>query len=357
MVGAQVVLRRALDRYFGGTGRRSAHPSGALLLAVAVLAVLGCERSSPGPSVAGTRGGSASAPMPRPVETVAGPVAGLEPLRVPAGDRIVAVGDLHGDLAATRAALKLAQVIDDGDRWIGGTTMLVQTGDQLDRGDDEQAILDLLERLRDEAAKAGGAVVALNGNHEVMNAIGDFRYVTAPGMHDFDGAAPLDDPRLASVPDEARARLAAFLPGGPYAKLLAKRHIAAIVGDTAFVHGGILPEHVEGLAKLDADVRAWLDGTSSDARVVERAMDEQGPLWTRDYAADETPQLCERLGRALALLGATRMVIGHTVQKGGITSACDARLWRIDVGLARNYGGPTQVLEIRGDTVKVLGGS
>jgi hypothetical protein len=48
-------------------------------------------------------------------------------------------------------------------------------------------------------------------------------------------------------------------------------------------------------------------------------------------------------------------VIGHTVQKGGITSACDARLWRIDVGLSRHYGGPTQVLEIRGDTVKVLG--
>lgn len=320
-----------------------------------MLGVLACERGSPAPNAAATRGGSASAPMPRPVETAAGPVAGFDPLRVPAPDRIVAVGDLHGDLAATRAALKLAAVIDDGDHWIGGTTVLVQTGDQLDRGDDEQAILDLLDRLRDEAARAGGAVVVLNGNHEVMNALGDFRYVTAPGLRDFDGAASTDDPRLASVPEEARARLAAFLPGGPYAKLLAKRHIAAIVGDTAFAHGGILPEHVEGLAQLDADVRAWLEGTSTDRRVVERAMDEQGPLWTRDYAADGTPELCERLGRALALLGATRMVVGHTVQKGGITSACDARLWRIDVGLAHHYGGPTQVLEIRGDTVKVLG--
>jgi hypothetical protein len=246
-------------------------------------------------------------------------------------------------------------VIDDADEWIGGTTVLVQTGDQLDRGDDEQAILDLLERLRDEAAKAGGAVVVLNGNHEVMNELGYFRYVTESGLHDFEGAAQLDDPRLASVPEAARARLAAFLPGGPYAKVLAKRHIAAIVGDTAFVHGGILPEHVEGLAQLDADVRAWLDGAASDARVAARVMDEQGPLWTRDYAADATPELCERVGRALTLLGATRMVIGHTVQKGGITSACDAKLWRIDVGLSRYYGGPTQVLEIRGDAVKVLG--
>lgn len=320
-------------------------------IALCLLGVHGCERSTPGASGSG----SASAPMPRKVEAVAAPVAGLDALRVPAPDRIVAVGDLHGDLAATRAALKLAAVIDDNDHWIGGATVLVQTGDQLDRGDDEQAILDLLDRLRDEAARAGGATVVLNGNHEVMNALGDFRYVTAPGMRDFDGAAGTDDPRLASVPEDARARLAAFLPGAPYAKVLAKRHIAAIVGDTAFVHGGILPEHVETLAKLDADLRAWLDGTSTDRRAIERAMDEQGPLWTRDYAADGTPELCERLGRALALLGATRMVVGHTVQKGGITSACDARLWRIDVGLSRHYGGPTQVLEIRGEAVKVLG--
>jgi hypothetical protein len=285
-------------------------------------------------------------------QTAPKPVAGLDPLRVPAGDRVVAVGDLHGDLAATRAALRLAGVIDEGDRWTGGTAVLVQTGDQLDRGDDERAILDLLDRLRDEASKAGGAVVVLNGNHEVMNALGDFRYVTEHGMRDFDGLASTDDPRLASVPEPARARMAAFMPGGPVAKRLATRHIAAIVGSTAFAHGGILPEHVEGLARLDADVRAWLEGTSDDRRAAERVMDEQGPLWTRDYAAEDAP--CDRLARALALLGATRMVVGHTVQKGGISSACEARLWRIDVGLARHYGGPTQVLEIRGDDVRVL---
>jgi hypothetical protein len=99
-------------------------------------------------------------------------------------------------------------------------------------------------------------------------------------------------------------------------------------------------------------VRAWLEGASDDRRAVERAMDETSPLWTRDYAADDAP--CDRLARALALLGATRMVVGHTVQKGGISSACEARLWRIDVGLASHYGGPTQVLEIRGDDVRVL---
>ena len=41
------------------------------------------------------------------------------------------------------------------------------------------------------------------------------------------------------------------------------------------------------------------------------------------------------------------MVVGHTVQQQGITSACDGKLWRIDVGLAEVYGGPIEVLEVR----------
>ena len=40
------------------------------------------------------------------------------------------------------------------------------------------------------------------------------------------------------------------------------------------------------------------------------------------------------------------MVVGHTVQQAGITSACDGAVWRIDVGLASHYGGPIEVLEL-----------
>jgi hypothetical protein len=46
--------------------------------------------------------------------------------------RIVAFGDVHGDLEATRSALRLARAIDEEDRWIGGELIVVQTGDQLD---------------------------------------------------------------------------------------------------------------------------------------------------------------------------------------------------------------------------------
>ena len=99
--------------------------------------------------------------------------------------RVVTFGDVHGDAGAARGALKLAGVLDDSDAWIGGTTTVVQVGDQLDRGDDEREILDLFEDLQVQAAEAGGALYPLLGNHEVMNVELDLRYVTDGGFADF----------------------------------------------------------------------------------------------------------------------------------------------------------------------------
>src|SRR6185295_18514005 len=94
----------------------------------------------------------------------------------------------------------------------------------------------------------------------------------------------LDDPRLASLPEAQRARGAAFLPGGPYAKKLAQRDMIAIVGDTVFVHGGVLPKHVQyGLARMNREVRAFMNGDAkSPPKVV---TSEDGPIWTRRYSA------------------------------------------------------------------------
>jgi len=145
----------------------------ALLVVVAALA---CTRAPPEPS------GRDTAPAEAPASSKAAPTtevapalstppeAAERPFRFPAADRVVAVGDLHGDLASTREALRLAGAVDDKDRWIGGKLVLVQVGDQLDRGDDEPEILALLERLAEEATRSGGALHALNGNHEIMNA-------------------------------------------------------------------------------------------------------------------------------------------------------------------------------------------
>jgi hypothetical protein len=274
--------------------------------------------------------------------------------RVPVADRIVAIGDLHGDLGATRRALVLAGAIDALDRWIGDKLVVVQTGDEIDRGDDDRAIIELFDRLADAAEGRGGKVIALIGNHEAMNVAGDFRYVTRGGF------AAFSDSDTSRVPDavlqrftvEARGRAAAFFPAGPFARRLAERRAVVVVGDTVFVHGGVTADHVRyGIPRLNRELSRWMSGDGAPSAL---ANDEEGPLWTRRYSEDKSGIDCAGLLSTLTALSATRMVVGHTPHQDGISPACEGRVWRIDTGLAGYYGGPTQVLEIRGERVAVL---
>jgi hypothetical protein len=265
---------------------------------------------------------------------------------------------LHGDLQATRAALRLGGAIDDEGDWIGGKLVVVQTGDQLDRGDDERQILDFLEALTRKAKHRGGLVVVLNGNHEVMNVQGDFRYVTPGGYSAFADVAPPTRalPLLDRFPQESRGRAAAFVPGGRYAKLLAERPIAAIVGDTLFAHGGVLPEHVSyGLERMSNEVSRWMRAESTT--LPPAVLEENAPIWTRAYGATPVPaETCAKLAEVRRSLGVRRLVVGHTVQEAGVNAACDGAVWRIDVGLSRHYGArPPQALEITPAGARVLG--
>jgi hypothetical protein len=280
--------------------------------------------------------------------------------RQPAAPRIVALGDVHGDLTATRQALRIAGAIDENDRWIGGNLIVVQTGDQLDRGDEERAILHLFDRLTHEAARAGGAFHALNGNHELMNVQGDLRYVTEGGYRDFQGRmggitvvdTAQSDPLLSQFPPEQRARVAAFRPGGPYARMMARRNTILMIGDNVFVHGGVLPEHAAyGIDAINEEIRAFMRG---EIPAPESSHGEDSPIWDRTFSQNVDDAACATLGETLALLGARRMIVGHTPHRGGVASYCDERVWVVDVGMAAYYGGPVEVLEIRGDTLRAI---
>jgi hypothetical protein len=292
-----------------------------------------------------------AAPAPTPAKP-----AGSLAVSKPAPERVVAIGDLHGDLDATRRAFKLSGAIDDMDTWVGGKLVVVQTGDAIDRGDDDRKIVDYIERLKDEASKAGGELIALVGNHEIMNAQLDFRYVTKGAFSAFADVTPKDESvalTAASLEPSHRGRALAFLPGGPYARMLARRPVVARVGDSIFVHGGVLPKHVRaGLDAINEGARAWLMG---ETRTLPKELSaEDGPLWTRMYSAAPGREECAKLEETLRALNAKRMVMGHTVQRPGISPACDEKAWRIDVGMSKFFGGPIEVLELRGDTVKVL---
>ena len=176
------------------------------------------------------------------------------PSVLPAVKRIIVIGDIHGDWKMTIETLMLAKVIDNNNNWIGGKTVVVQLGDQIDRCrghgsscekpettvNDENSdvkILEFFTELHNQAIKKGGAVYSLLGNHE-LNVNGDLRYVSYKGLVDFDQDKVLEN--------GYENRKKAFEKGGKYANFLGcSRKGVLIIGSNLFVHGGIVPELAE----------------------------------------------------------------------------------------------------------------
>jgi len=267
--------------------------------------------------------------------------------RFPSTSRTVAVGDIHGDFDALLRVLRLARVVDARTtEWCGGDTTLVLIGDVLDRGSQERECLELIRQLKVQARAAGGRCITLLGNHEVLNVAGITIYASEAGQAQF-----------------GKSRADAFRPGGELAnEYAATWPVACIVGDTAFVHGGLTPSLSSdaGLDAVNAAAVRWL--RAEDPLPPKMLLPFDGslsPLWTREIGEPApTADACSSLGSALASLGGVkRVVVGHTVQEEGITSACDERVWRIDVGLSGAMrSAPPQALEVARDgSVRILG--
>jgi hypothetical protein len=73
-------------------------------------------------------------------------------------------------------------------------------------------------------------------------------------------------------------------------------------------------------------------------------------MWTRQFSRDVDATDCAVLDESLAILGAKRMIVAHSVQST-ITGYCDDKVWAVDVGMSRYYAGPIEVLEIVDDEV------
>jgi hypothetical protein len=254
------------------------------------------------------------------------------PVQWPA--RVVAIGDLHADLPTTLGVLRLAGLVDEEGQWSGGDTVFVQTGDQTDRGPDSKEVLELLMALQGQAAAAGGQVLVLLGNHEVMNLGGDLRYVSPLDVQDF--GSP-----------EQRAQ--AFSADGRLGVWLRERPMVAQVGDTVFVHGGITPRFAEmGISGMNALASGVVSG-----RLPAAQLGDDSPIWYRGYL--QGAGACQELERALESLGAQRMVVGHTTQRTGrIAVGCEGRVLGIDTGISSHYGAHAAAVEFRGGDAWVL---
>ncbi|MFZ5480066.1 MAG: metallophosphoesterase [Myxococcota bacterium] len=272
----------------------------------------------------------ATAAAPAAPATSAASTAAPPPARLPAPDRLVAVGDLHGDPAATLAVLQLAGLVDDAGAWRGGDDWLVVTGDYTDRGPDSKGVMATLRRLQREAEAAGGKALILLGNHEVMNMTGDWRYVSEGDLAGYGGAEP---------------RRAAFAPTGEDGAWLRSLDVVAQVGGTVFAHGGVDARWAEvGVRGINALAKAAVAGKGPP-----EVLGSDGPLWNRAYLLGDPVTSCAELDRALVALSADRMVVGHTTQDSGrVAERCGGRLFGIDTGISAHYGGHLAALAIEG---------
>jgi ABC-type protease/lipase transport system fused ATPase/permease subunit len=77
-------------------------------------------------------------------------------------------------------------------------------------------------------------------------------------------------------------------------------------------------------------------------------------MWTRQFSSNVDEADCAALAESLGILRAKRMIVAHTVHRD-ITARCDDRVWAVDTGMSRAYGGKIQILEIVDDrTLRVL---
>ena len=281
--------------------------------------------------------------------------------------RIVAIGDLHGDLKLAKDCLKLAKCIDDNDNWIGNDTYIVQVGDQVDSCrpvfkkcndetvSDEPNDIELLvyfTELDKKAIKYNGRVISLLGNHELMNVLGDMRYVSSKSS------------KNDKFKDE-NDRIEQFKPGNSWAKYLGCTRISSvIIGDFIFVHAGFIPKFMKDakinnrndLIKLNSIIRKWLlgviDDDLNDKQYIKTIVNgnPSSMFWDRILGAlpqnlkmfDEHGVCKTYLKDALDIFGVKSMVIGHTPQfhpnKLGIQMTCQNNkypmhgLYRIDFG-------------------------
>lgn len=325
------------------------------------------------------------------------------PTVLPATKRIIAIGDIHGDIELAKRSFKIAKLIDDNLNWIADppNTIVVQVGDQIDscrpipgvyeckerRYQNDKAeditVLDFFNEMHLKAKEKGGAVYSLLGNHELMNVDGKFNYVSYENYENFKLSDKYEDKDRLNGPN---GRKKAFAPGGPVAKMMAcTRNSVLIIGSTMFVHAGVLPGLANKMDYLNIDtkskikylntiIRKWLlKKITLDMKIKKNILVndiEISPFWTRIYGlipkkTEMSSNMCsDSFKHALEVFKIGKMVVGHTPQlftnNEGINGTCyeidGNKLFRIDGGFSRafnvfGYNNVVQVLEILDDNV------
>ena len=311
--------------------------------------------------------------------------------------RIIAIGDIHGDMDLMLDLLKIANVIEetsktDSDcniielnykgiiydkkffKWIGNDTVVVQVGDQIDRCrpinnyktcdnpditfEDEASDIEILlffTKLNDIAEKFGGAVYSLLGNHELMNCYGDVRYVSYLNLEQV---------------TNKNGRIDIFKRGGYLSRFLAYTRLSVIiVNGYLFVHGGILGDKKKSsnyFESINEVIKKWLIINNDeqlkldlqtniknkileyyfyDGYINKFIFDTNSPFVTRKLG-NIKPNIsidnneCSDIKQLIHKFNLKGIIIGHTPQLNDINSingTCDNKLFRVDIASSKAF--------------------
>jgi hypothetical protein len=250
----------------------------------------------------------------------------------PHAPRTVVIGDVHGDLKRFKQILIDAKVINEDLEWIADppNTIVVQLGDQVDSANrtpdisewevlDDTHMLHFTNSLANIAQAKGGNLISLIGNHELMNVIGNFMYVSPKS----------------NFPDRHKY----FEPGGVLSSILANRPIVLKIGSLFFCHAGLLKLHLDVLKDKPVSYinTVWKQFMTTAKISIEDKeifdtilLGPDGILWTRNIDNDEDAD------HVMKTIGCQYMLIGHTpVEQVQIMKD---RLIYVDTGISRAFG-------------------
>jgi hypothetical protein len=231
----------------------------------------------------------------------------------PASDTVAArgaplfvVADTHCEFDLLVSMLRAHRVIDTDLSWAFGRGHLVVLGDVFDRGPNHLEILWLLYGLEAQAAKAGGGVHLLLGNHEAMVMRGDLRYLNAKYV---------ESARVLGRASYSELFAADTLLG----QWLRSRPAMLRVDRFLCLHAGVSRALVDSrltIADVNAAVRSVLNDEPGQGAVAELVMGSFGPLWYRGYFPERSGVLTatpEDVDLSLETFGARRILVGHTI--------------------------------------------
>lgn len=221
-------------------------------------------------------------------------------------DSILIIGDIHGDLLKVGGILMNSGVINNDLSWNWGKGHVIFIGDIFDRGDNVTEILWLIKSLQHQALKTGGGVHLLLGNHELMNLIGDNRYISDKYFY------------LNSKISIGYSDL--YTEAWDMGRWLRSLNTVLKINDILILHAGISPELLEkklSITKLNEEFRSYLSGeiqAETDSLGL-FLTGPDGPLWYRGLVYPDPSGSNKELNtfnEALEFYNASRMIVGHT---------------------------------------------